>query len=105
MQLFTAKLILQVEIKYIETVPCGPSFDSYYITKWRDATLKDLQTLTKFKELKMINYGVNNPIAYTDECPSSPTKLHKWEEIEKRKCLYIYKCLYCGSIHKIDSSD
>lgn len=50
MQLFTRKLILQVEIKYIKEIWCGPTFDSYFITEYKDATLEDLQNLSNLKE-------------------------------------------------------
>ena len=54
-----------------------------------------------------LDYGTNNPVAYSDECQASPTKLHKWIEAESltRRCLYVYKCMYCDSVHKVDSSD
>lgn len=50
MQLFTRKLILQVETRCLKEICCGPTFDSYFITEYKDATLEDLQNLSNLKE-------------------------------------------------------
>jgi hypothetical protein len=52
-----------------------------------------------------MNYGTNNNLAFIDTCEESPTGRHLWKETDYRKCLSVYKCVYCGAIHRVDSSD
>lgn len=51
------------------------------------------------------DYGTNNPAAFKDPCPGSPDGKHQVSSESIGRCLTKYTCKFCGSVHRVDSSD
>lgn len=52
-----------------------------------------------------MNYGTNNPSAFSEPCPGSPDGKHQIRYEQIGRCLEKGTCKFCGSVHRVDSSD